>query len=88
MKKIIDYILLYIIGNILFNLIFSLAEFIISFILSLKLNFGVILLKNITNNFAIFTIIFFIIIICMYLIDLSLINKLNKKLRGRKKNEE
>lgn len=88
MKKVIDYILLYVIGNILFNLIFSLAEFVVSCILSLNLNFFIILIKNITNNFILYTVLFFIIVLGLYFVDLHLINELNKKLKMGKTNEK
>lgn len=88
MKKIIDYILLYVFGNILFNLIFSLAEFVVSCIFSLHLNFFIILVKNFTNNFILYTVLYFIIVLSLYFVDLHLINELNKKLKRGKTNEE
>ena len=62
MKKIItllDLLVFYFIGNILFNIVFSITEVLIAKALSLNLNFFNVFINNTSNNFILYTTIFF-----------------------------
>lgn len=91
MKKIItllDLLVFYFIGNILFNIVFSITEVLIAKALSLNLNFFNVFINNTSNNFILYTTIYFLVIICFYFINLLTVKALNKKLKRRKTNEE
>lgn len=88
LSTIIEIIVFYIIGNILFNTIFSLAEVIIAKILLFNMNFFEVFESNIFNNLKLYTVLYFIILVVYYGINICLIRKLNKKLKRRKENEK
>lgn len=85
---IIEMIVLYIVGNILFNIIFSLTEVMFAKLLLFDINFFEILKSNLFNNLRLYTIIYFIVTIIYYGINIYLIRKFNEKLKRRKKNEK
>ena len=88
LSTIIEIIVFYIIGNILFNTIFSLTEVIIAKILLFNMNFFEVFESNIFNNLKLYTVLYFIILVVYYVINIFLIRKLNKKLKRRKENEK
>lgn len=88
LSTIIEIIVFYIIGNILFNTIFSLTEVIIAKILLFNMNFFEVFESNIFNNLKLYTVLYFIILVVYYGINIFLIRKLNKKLKRRKENEK
>lgn len=81
LSTIIEIIVFYIIGNILFNTIFSLTEVIIAKILLFNMNFFEVFESNIFNNLKLYTVLYFIILVVYYGINIFLIRKLNKKLK-------
>lgn len=85
---IIEMIVFYIIGNILFNIIFSLTEVMFAKLLLFDINFFEIFKSNLFNNLKLYTIIYFVVTIIYYGINIYLIRKFNKKLKRRKKNEK
>lgn len=85
---IIEMIVFYIIGNILFNIIFSLTEVMFAKLLLFDINFFAIFKSNLFNNLKLYTIIYFVVTIIYYGINIYLIRKFNKKLKRRKKNEK
>lgn len=91
MKKIsaiFEILLFYLIGILIFNIFFSITEIFIARILSLNLNFLKIFISNFYSNLILYTNIYFILIICMYFANLSMVKTLNKKLKRRKTNEK
>ena len=71
----------YFIGNILFNLMLSITEVTITKYLSLHIGFIESYLKNTNYSFTFYNILFFMIIIVFYGINIYLVNELNKKLK-------
>ena len=88
-KRIIRIIVYFILGYILFNIIISITKFTILKFYKLDENFISILLNALTDNLFIYTILFFMIIIGIFIYDKSMVKKLNDKLKERRnKNEQ
>lgn len=80
-SNILKMIITYILGYILFIFVFSTTQYFFTASLGLNLIYKEIFIKNFFENFAIYTIIYIIILIFYYSITLLLIRLLNKKLK-------
>lgn len=80
-SNILKMIITYILGYILFIFVFSTTQYFFTASLGLNLIYKEIFIKNFFENFAIYTIIYIIILFFYYSITLLLIRLLNKKLK-------
>lgn len=80
-SNILKMIITYSLGYILFIFVFSTTQYFFTASLGLNLIYKEIFIKNFFENFAIYTIIYIIILIFYYSITLLLIRLLNKKLK-------
>lgn len=79
-KRIFNVIVFFIINYFIFNCIFSLTEMIILKICEYNTSFSNLFIESIKNNLLLFTIIYVIISIIMYLKTKNTIKKLNEQL--------